>query len=422
MASTDIEKSKFLNSAIAKGIKAEYGTPVYVYDKASLVSQASKALQFPNLYGLKVRFAMKACPNAAVLQLFSSMGICFDASSGYEVLRLVRAGVPASNISLSSQELPVDLKELIDMGVEFNACSLHQLRSFGQLFPGGKCGVRFNPGTGSGGNGKTNVGGPTASFGIWHELMGEVQSIVAEHSLQVERVHTHIGSGSDPEIWQNVALLSLNLVKQFPSVTTLNLGGGYKVGRMSYEKSTDLSLVGEPVVQAFKAFAEETGREIKLEIEPGTFLVANAGALLSTVQDVMTTGAEGHTFLKLDSGMTEVLRPSLYGAQHPLVIHSDSPTTSSYVVVGHCCESGDLFTCAPSDPEVISERLMATAAIGDLISIEGSGAYCSSMSTKNYNSFPEAPEVMLDTDGQVHLIRRRQTVEHMLENEVPFTA
>ena len=155
------------------------------------------------------------------------------------------------------------------------------------------------------------MGGPDASFGIWHEFIPDVKAVVAEYGLIVERIHTHIGSGSDPDVWQTVSLLSLNLVRQFPDAVSLNLGGGYKVGRMSYEKSTDLQLVAEPVKQAFKAFAEETGHKIKLEIEPGTFLVANAGALITTVQDIVSTGEQGHTFLKLDSGMTEVLRPSL---------------------------------------------------------------------------------------------------------------
>ncbi len=129
----------------------------------------------------------------------------------------------------------------------------------------------------------------------------------------VIRIHTHIGSGSDPEIWQLVSLLSLNLVRQFPTVQTLNLGGGYKVGRMSYESSTDLQVVGLTVKEAFQCFAIETGRKLKLEIEPGTFLVANAGVLLTTIQDIVSTGADGHIFIKLDAGMTEVLRPSLYG-------------------------------------------------------------------------------------------------------------
>jgi diaminopimelate decarboxylase len=329
-----VEQSRFLNKGVVRAVKDIVGTPAYVYDKATLTAQARKALQFPDLYGLKVRFAMKACPNAAILKLFNGMGICFDASSGFEVRRLMLAGVRPTSISLSSQELPTNLRELVELGIDFNACSLHQLQSFGKLFPGAKCGIRFNPGQGSGGTGKTvtcgtrrnhrtrslrlpitfptqNVGGPDASFGVWHDLLPEVKSIVQEHNLTIERIHTHIGSGSDPDVWQTVSMLSLDLVREFPTVVSLNLGGGFKVGRMSYEKSTDLQLVGEPVKQAFKAFAEATGREIKLEIEPGTFLVANAGVMVSTIQDIVSTGPSGHTFLKLDSGMTEVLRPSL---------------------------------------------------------------------------------------------------------------
>jgi len=103
------------------------------------------------------------------------LGLHFDASSGYEVSRALRAGIPASHISLSSQEFPADFAELYSLGLEFNACSLTQLENFGKLFPGGRCGIRFNPGKGSGGTGKTNVGGPSSSFGIWHEQKSAVQ-------------------------------------------------------------------------------------------------------------------------------------------------------------------------------------------------------------------------------------------------------
>ena len=139
---------------------------------------------------------------------------------------------------------------------------------------------------------------------------------------------------------------------------------------------------------------------MKLEIEPGTYLTANSGALLSSVQDMTYTGVEGHTFLKLDSGMTELLRPSLYGAQHPIVSHSGSNETKDYVVVGHCCESGDLFSCAPGESETLQRRTLNKVEIGDLISIEGAGAYAASMCAKNYNSFPECPEVMIDKSGK----------------------
>jgi diaminopimelate decarboxylase len=225
-----------------------------------------------------------------------------------------------------------------------------------------------------------------------------------------------------------VAGLSLGLCEQLPSVSVLNLGGGYKVGRIATEVSTDLQVVGAPVKTAFEEFAARTGRELALEVEPGTFLVANAGALLTTVQDLVSTGDGGFSFLKLDSGMTELLRPSLYGAQHPVVLvpSSDEPRHAlggDYVAVGHCCESGDLVTPAPDDPEALLPRAIdGTAAVGDVIVIEGAGAYCSSMCTKNYNSFPEAAEVMLDPAGAGHLIRRRQPPEEIWANEVPYHA
>lgn len=153
--SETLEVSRFLTPTLAENIRQQYGTPVYVYDEKTLTNQALTALQFPNLYGLKVRYAMKASPNAAILQLFHRLGLNFDASSGFEVRRAILAGVSPQDISLSSQELPQDFKELIELGIEFNACSLKQLDTFGRLFPGGSCGVRFNPGKGSGGTGKT---------------------------------------------------------------------------------------------------------------------------------------------------------------------------------------------------------------------------------------------------------------------------
>lgn len=418
-----MENLRFLTSQDAARVREQFGTPTYVYDAASLRAQAEAALAFPNASGLTVRYAMKAAPNATILRFFAELGLHFDASSGYEVHRAMQAGIAAERISLSSQELPADFAELYRAGIRFNACSLSQLETFARLFPGGRCGVRFNPGLGSGGTGKTNVGGPHSSFGIWHEWAGQVQAIAAQHQLEIIRVHTHIGSGSDPAVWARTASLSLDLVRQFPQATTLNLGGGYKVGRMSNEASTDLQVIGVPVREQFAQLAAETGRKLHLEIEPGTFLLANACALISTVQDKVTTGGpDGMTFLKLDTGMTELLRPSLYGAQHPIITlpQNGSGQTERVMVVGHCCESGDVVTCAPGEAETLAPRELARVGIGDLAVIEGVGAYCSSMAAKNYNSFPEAAEVWRAEDGQLHLIRRRQTLQQQLANELPL--
>jgi diaminopimelate decarboxylase len=420
MGMSDFSAPNFLHYDSARRIADEFGTPVYVYDQASLEAAAKAALAFPNAFGLTVRYAMKASPNAAILKLFDTLGLWIDASSGYEVRRALAAGVEPGKISLSTQELPKDFAELYELGIEINACSLNQLECFAQAFPGREIGLRFNPGAGSGGNNRTNVGGKSSSFGIWHEWTDRAKAIAESAQLKVVRIHTHIGSGSDPAVWQKVSNMSLDLVRQFPDVTRLNLGGGYKVGRMPDEVGTDLQECGEPVAEIFREFAKETDREIHLEIEPGTFLVANACAVLATVQDAVSTGNEGYDFLKLDTGMTEILRPSLYGAQHPIAIlqAEQSTTAKDYMIVGHCCESGDILTPASGDPELLSTRSLPAAQIGDLCVIDGVGAYCAAMSTKHYNSYPEAAEVLIDAAGDTHLIRRRQKPEDIWANEV----
>jgi len=416
-----LEPLRFLSADQCRDVRKQFGTPVYVYDEASLRASASACLAFPNAFGLTVRYAMKAAPNAAILKLFHSMGLHIDASSGFEVERAMHAGIPGDHISLSAQELPENLRGFLQRGVLVNATSLNQLRTIGKNHKGGAVGLRFNPGLGSGGTKRTNVGGPASSFGIWHEYADQAAEIAAEFDLTVERIHTHIGSGSDPAVWQRVAGMSLDLVRRFPDAHTLDLGGGFKVGRMADEQTTDLQVVGAPVKAFFESFAEDTGRQIKLEIEPGTFLVANAASILSTVQDIVDTGSEGYTFLRLNTGMTEVLRPSLYGAQHPIVIvpsdGDNGPQTTPYMVCGHCCESGDILTPSPGDPEGLAPRTLPTTTIGDICVIEGAGAYCAGMSAKNYNSFPEAAEVMLLQNGRFQLVRERQTLGQIIANE-----
>jgi diaminopimelate decarboxylase len=419
-----MSEPRFLTSDQCRQIAHEFQTPVYIYEEAALKEAARDVLAFPAAFGLTARYAMKACPTAALLTLFRDWGLQFDASSGFEIHRAVRAGIPAGHMSLSSQEFPTDIVELVNMGIAVNACSLSQLETFGKAFPGGQIGLRVNPGVGSGGTKKTNVGGPSSSFGIWHELLDQAEAIITKYSLQVVRIHSHIGSGSDPSVWVKAAELTLTQVRRFPDVTNVNLGGGFKVGRMPDEISTNLQVIGQPVKEAFEAFAAETGRELHLEIEPGTYLVANAGCLLASVQDKTSTGTEGHVFLKLDTGMTDILRPTLYAAQHPMTViplEGDRSETESVIVVGHCCESGDLLTPDPSDPGLLKEREFTKAEIGDLFTIDGAGAYCSSMPAKNYNSFPEVPEVLLRENGEFTLIRKRQTAEQVYQNEVPLS-
>jgi diaminopimelate decarboxylase len=410
--------STFLTVEQAAEVRERFGTPCYVYDRRTLESVARTALDFPAPFGFTLRYAMKANPSIGILALFRDLGLDVDASSDFEVERAIRAGFKPDQIQLTSQMPSRRLREHVRRGVLFNACSLHQLEQYGKVAPGGRLSLRLNPGLGSGGTNRTNTGGPASSFGIWHEYLPDVQRIAEQYDLTIDRVHSHIGSGSDPEMWKRITRMTLDLAERLPDAKAVNLGGGFKVGRMPGEISADMQDVGHHVERELIEFQERVGRELRLEIEPGTYLVANAGAVVASCIDVVDTGTDGYQFAKLDTGMTEVTRPALYGAQHPITVMSDAGEESSIVFVGPCCESGDILTPAPGDPETLAPRASRKPAIGDLVVIGGAGAYCAAMSTINYNSYPQSPEVMLETDGTLRLLRRRQRPEDVWANEV----
>ena len=407
-----------LTAEVAADVRRRFGTPCYVYDRAALEGAARQALAFPAPFGFTLRYAMKANPSRGLLQLFRDLGLHVDASSDFEVERALRAGFSPERVQLTSQMPSRFLEAHVARGVLFNACSLHQLDEFGRLAPGREISVRMNPGLGSGSTKRTNTGGPASSFGIWHEDLGQVKAVAERHGLRITRLHSHIGSGTDPEVWKRCARMTLDLVAQLGEVNRVNLGGGFKVGRMPEEPSTDLADVGTHVRREIEAFHERDGRALHLEIEPGTFLVANAGAIVASCVDVVDTGADGYLFAKLDAGMPEIARPSLYGAQHPIDVLAAGRDQAAVVFVGPCCESGDILTPAPGDPEALMPRWVPRPEIGDLVVVGGAGAYCAAMATINYNSYPQAPEVMFELDGTLRLLRRRQSPEQVWQNEI----
>jgi diaminopimelate decarboxylase len=412
----------FLTLEQAAAVREQFGTPCYVYDRRTLESAARAARDFPAPFGFTLRYAMKANPSIGVLRLFRDLGLHIDASSDFEVERALRAGFAPDQIQLTSQAPSRRLAEHIARGVRFNACSLYQLEQYGKLAPGRRLAVRFNPGLGSGGTKRTNTGGPASSFGIWYEHFDDVVRIAGQYNLNIDTVHSHIGSGSDPEVWKRVTKMTLDIAERLPSVSTVNMGGGFKVGRMPDEVTTDMQDVGHHVERELIEFQERLGRRLHLEIEPGTYLVARAGAVVASCIDVVDTGAEGYLFAKLDTGMTEVTRPALYGAQHPITVlaGADAPPANEVdvVFVGPCCESGDILTPAPGDPEALAPRPSRRPQVGDIVVVDGAGAYCAAMSTINYNSYPQSPEVMLEDDGSFRLLRKRQRPEQVWENEV----
>ena len=403
-----IAPPQFLTADVAAEVRERFGTPCYVYDRAALEAAARAALAFPAPFGFTLRYAMKANPSRGILQVFRALGLHIDASSDFEVERALEAGFEPGEIQLTSQMPSRRLAEHVRRGVLFNACSVHQLDSFGRVAPGSEVSVRMNPGLGTGSTKRTNTGGPASSFGIWHEYLDEVKTIAERHRLRITRLHSHVGSGTDPEIWKRCIRMTLELAAKLPEVGAVNLGGGFKVGRMPEEPTVDLADVGAHVRAELLAFQSRDGRRLGLEIEPGTYLVARAGAVVASCVDVVDTGREGYLFAKLDTGMTEVTRPSLYGAQHPIDVLAQGRETAAVVFVGPCCESGDILTPAPGDPEALGPRWVPRPKIGDLVVVSGAGAYCAAMSTINYNSYPRAPEAMLERDGTLRLLRRRQ--------------
>jgi diaminopimelate decarboxylase len=408
---------------VVRAAVAAHGSPLYLYDEATLRARARAVAGFGGPFGFTPRFALKANPNRAILRLFVEEGLHFDASTVFEARRAIAAGIDPSHVQLTAQVLGEGFDELARAGVRLTACSLRQIELIGEALPGHEIGVRINPGEGSGHNNRTMVAGVGASFGIWHERIDDARAAAKRHGLHVAWIHHHVGSGGDPHRWAEIARVTLRFLDRFPEATCVNLGGGFKVARMPGEKESDLGQAAEESHALLRAIAERSGRELHLEIEPGTWLTATAGVIVGSVHDVVSTGADGYTFVKTDVGMAELLRPSMYGAQHALRFVGVEPTRplgsqEDLLVVGPCCESGDILTPAASDPEELAPRRMHVPTPGDLLVVGGSGAYCASMPARNYNSIPAAPEVWVGEDGELHLLRRRQALEDVYRDEL----
>lgn len=366
---------------------------LYVYDTQALVRSAEELqdLDLPNKF--TVRYAAKANPHPEIVDLFNNMGLHFEASSIPEAEHLMQYGVEGDKISLSSQVLwPDDIDGIFDKGVLPVATSATQVRTLGAI--GIKdIAIRVNPGIGYGHNNRTNVGGSASSFGIWHQDLIDVVPAAMNRSQTINRLHTHIGSGADSDVWREVIRKSLAIVEVLPDVKTLDIGGGYKVARMPGETSTNMTEVAQVFGEELVDFENRTGRVIDLEIEPGSMLVANAGTLLGRVVDIKKTDV--YNFLILNVGMNALLRPSHYGSQHPIEVLNDAAEQDEYLVSGPCCEAGDTLTPMPDDPEGIKPRLLNKVAIGDIVAIGGAGAYGATMAPSQYNAIPHVTELMV---------------------------
>lgn len=420
--SVPVEELKFLTPKEVANIARRFGTPVFVYDEAKILQAVKYMTSLPSAFGHTIRYSLKANPNQAIIRLFDRQGVSFDASSVWEVIRAVRAGVDPSRILLTAQDAAFskELDDLLDSGLKFDAGSLRQLDEFGSKRPGATVSIRINPGFGSGLVPKLTSGGPDSSFGIWYERLPEIKKIIERYDLIVERLHTHIGSGHYADVLLPAARTLLGMIPELRHVNCIDLGGGYRLKVMVTDQEYNHAEWAEALAQEIAEVAATTGRRLHLELEPGTFLMANAGSLVTSVIDVVDTGMDGHQFIKIDGGLTEILRPSYYGAPHPIVAVSRDGNLpeegARSCVSGHCCIAGDVLTVNGDGGSPLPIRLGAVTP-GDYIVVERCGGYCSSMAMKNFNSYPEAPEILRRGEGRYDLIRIRQLIDQVIANE-----
>ena len=427
------EFSKFDSESAAQAAN-NFGTPLYIYDEALILERCKECTDMPQAYGLVVRYAMKANSNRTLLKLITGAGLHLDASSLNEVVRANLASIPYEKIMLTTQEVHTGpqretLEKLLQKGLRYNACSLHQLQLISEFAAAQNIniGIRIHPGIGSGESATRNTGDDYSCFGIHLSDVAKAHKIAEQAGLIFKHIHVHIGSGADTKMWrQNIDLLLGIIQEHFPDADTVCFGGGLKEARMPGEYAADVPLLGSYAKMQIEDFYKKTGRKLKMEIEPGTYITANAGYAVTRLIDKKKTARSN--FIITDGGMEINSRPLLYGSKHPIYIISGDGTrviSSEFdevkhdfeaVVAGKCCESGDCQTLDMDGHAVARE--MVEPSINDIVIIGGVGAYCSSMSPYNYNSHPQSPEVLFTTKGKTELIRNRQTLEQMLENEI----
>ncbi|MCL2747100.1 MAG: hypothetical protein FWE59_00400 [Oscillospiraceae bacterium] len=424
-----------IDSQIIATAARQFGTPFYLYDERLLIDKCQRLLAMPHAFGITVRFAMKANSTRAILKIISGQGLKIDASSLNEARRARLAGIPYGDILLTTQEAPAgqdmqDLQDMMRQGLRYNVCSALQLQNIADFASetGTSLSVRVSPGMGAGESATRNTGDDYSCFGVHLSDMERTLAIAKDKGLVLDQLHVHIGSGGSPEIWRANIVNELGILeKYFPDAKIISFGGGMKEARMPDEAPADILSLGQYAKEKIDLFYQKTSRKMHVEIEPGTYVAANAGYVVTRVLDKKRTGGDGFLFLVLDGGMELNARPLLYGSRHPFYMISQQgrllsteffgdPGAELAVPVGRCCESGDAQSLTPEGLSL--PRPMTAPSVGDYAVIGGAGAYCSSMAPMNYNSHVQAGEVLYTRDGNLVEIRRRQTLEQLLANEI----
>ena len=398
-------------------LAARHGTPFWLYDAASIARRLGQ-LQCFDL----VRYAQKANPNLHILRMLKELGACVDAVSLGEIERAHRAGFrndgARAELVYTSDVLDQEtLQRIIALGIPVNAGSPQMLDQVGMASPGHQVWLRINPGFGHGHSKKTNTGGDASKHGIWHANLDECYRRIGRHGLELVGLHMHIGSGVDYAHLRQVCDAMVTQAKRCPfDIRAISAGGGLPVRYREQDEEFDIARYFQVWDTARKELERHFGHPILLETEPGRMIVAESGLLVSEVRATKDVG-KNH-FVLVNAGFNDLMRPAMYGSYHHISTlrpdgrPSEGPHRAT-VVAGPLCESGDVFTQL-SDASIATRNLPALD-VGDLLVFHDAGAYGASMSS-HYNSRPLIPE-LLYRDEEVTLIRRRQSIEEMLQLE-----
>ncbi len=385
----------------------KYGCPLYIYETAVMKNQydrLTKAFALPNL---KINYACKALNNLAVLKFFKSLGAGLDTVSIQEVRLGLMAGYTPSEIIYTPNCVSIEeITNAVELGVRINIDNLSILEQFGSLFPQYPVCIRINPHIMAGGNSKISVGHIDSKFGISFHQTPHIHRIVKANSMKIEGIHMHTGSDIlDIDVFLQGAEILFQVAEEFKDLEYIDFGSGFKVPYKEDDIQTDIEELGEKITARFTQFCNNYGKDLTLMFEPGKFLVSQAGTFLVRVNVVKQTTST--VFAGVDSGLNHLIRPMLYDSYHKIVNISKTEGRSRiYTIVGYICET-DTFGV---------NRKLTEINEGDILAFYNAGAYCYTMSS-NYNSRFRPAEVLIH-EGQDYLIRRRETMEDLISNQV----
>lgn len=398
----------YMNSKDLLQLTEEFGAPLYVYDADKIISQYNKLTNaFKGVPSLKLNYAAKALSNISVLRLMNSLGSGLDTVSIQEVRLGLLAGFKPESIIFTPNGVSLEeIEEAAALGIQVNIDNLSILEQFGSKHPDIPVCIRINPHVMAGGNSKISVGHIDSKFGISIHQIPHLLRIVELTNMNINGIHMHTGSDIlDIDVFLYASEILFETASNFKDLEFIDFGSGFKVPYKEGDIQTNVDELGKKLTKRFNEFCKEYGRELTLAFEPGKFLVSEAGHFLAKVNVVKQTTST--VFASVDSGFNHLIRPMLYGSTHQIInISNPKGRERYYSVVGYICET-DTFG---------SNRRINEISEGDILCFKNAGAYCFTMAS-NYNSRYRPAEVLW-YKGKAHLIRKRETFDDILHNQV----